>query len=169
MIFICPLATMRLKGTELCPKAESALSVEARVKKRMGHSGPRTLAKWRMSGISVRTGRVSTMTATFLSIWNESPDAADFEEGVAVTVGQAGARGASRLEIDRWSPLLSAVLHQYVVPVMMNTRKQERAASVYGRPFMIARFTYREWSEGKRKTESSERTRGREKLQVVAD
>jgi hypothetical protein len=68
-----------------------------------------------------------------------------------VTVGQAGARGASRLEIDRWSPLLSAVLHQYVVPVMMNTRKQERAASVYGRPFMIARFTYREWSEGKRR------------------
>ena len=92
---------MRLKGIELCPKAESALRVEARVKKRMGHSGPRTLAKWRIRGISVRTGRVSTMTATFLSIWNESPDAADFEEGVAVTVGQAGARGASRLEIDR--------------------------------------------------------------------
>ena len=92
---------MRLKGIELCPKAESALRVEARVKKRIGHSGPRTLAKWRMRGISVRTGRVSTMAATFLSIWNESPDAADFEKEVAVTVGQAGARGASRLEIDR--------------------------------------------------------------------
>jgi hypothetical protein len=51
------------------------LMVEARVKKRMGHSGPRTLAKWRIIGMRVRRGRVSTITATFLPIGNKSPDA----------------------------------------------------------------------------------------------
>jgi hypothetical protein len=109
------------------------------------------------------------MTATFLSIWNKSPDAADFEEGVAVGVGQAGARGASRLEIDWCSPLLSAVLHQYVVPVMMNTRKQERAAIVYGRPFMIAIFTYREWNEGKRRQKVQNARAVERNCKVVAD
>jgi hypothetical protein len=51
------------------------LMVEARVKKRIGHSGPRTLAKWRIIGMRVRRGRVSTITATFLPIGNKSPDA----------------------------------------------------------------------------------------------
>jgi hypothetical protein len=131
---------MRLKGCEPWPNASSALSTEARVKNRMGHSGPSTLAKCRMSGMSVRTGRVSTITATFLSTGNKSPDAG-LELGVGVTAGQLGFNGASRLERDRWS---SVVLHQYVVAVMMNTTKQERAAIATGRPFMMARFTYRE-------------------------
>jgi hypothetical protein len=38
----------------------------------------------------------------------------------------------------------------------MNTTKQERAAIVNGRPFMIAKFTYRERGEGKRRQKVQE-------------
>jgi len=94
MILTCPEFTRRLKGCEPWPNAESVLTVEARVKKRMGHSGPRTLAKWRISGMRVCRGRVSTITATFLPIGNKSPDA---ELGVV----KPWLNGASRLERDR--------------------------------------------------------------------
>jgi hypothetical protein len=107
-------------------------------------------------------GRVSTITATFFSTGNKSPDA-ELELGVVVTVGQLGFNGASRLESDLWSPLPSVVLHQYVVAVMMNTTKQERAAIATGRPFMMARFTYRERTEERNRRLKTEGTRDRGK------
>lgn len=100
------------------------------MKKRTGHSGPRTLAKCRIRGMSVRTGRVSTITATFLVIGNRS-----------LVVGlDEGLDGVIRLERERWLPVSSVVRHQYVLAVIMKMIKQERATITTGRPLMIARL-----------------------------
>jgi hypothetical protein len=64
MILTCPLFTMRLNGCDPWPNASSVRTVEARVRNKIGHWGPRTPAKCSMSGIRVRIGRVSTITAT---------------------------------------------------------------------------------------------------------
>jgi len=127
MILTCPALTMRLKGCDPWPKAASVRTVEGRVKRRMGHSGPSTAAKCVIRGISTRNGRVSTITATL------SPTAipSEFE-------------AVERFNLEnRFERLAcsSNVCHQYIARI--NTTTKEMAAAVIARLLVVTNISAR--------------------------
>jgi len=116
---------MRLKGCDPWPKAASVRTVEGRVNSRIGHSGPSTAAKCVIRGISTRSGRVSTITATL------SPTLIPSEIGVV-----------ARFNLEsRFERLASSsdACHQYVARMNMTTK--EMTAAVIARLLVAANMS----------------------------